>query len=310
MTYIKKSYKYYILGEGCICLFLLFLFFTDSIFLKMKDALNFSYTTLIPSLFPMIIMANILISSNAFMKISKILSPLFSKITGLSECSICVFLLGITCGSPIGAISASSLYEQNKISKDELEYLIVLSSIPSPAFIINTVGSNILKSKKCGIMLYISSVLSCILVSLIYKRIFLKFNANKFSKMSEKKEKIFKILTSSIKSSVLSMLNICGFFIFFSVLCEVIGKLIKNEIMQIFIYGLLEISCGVRAAANLPYILSGAFCAFIIGWSGLSVIFQVISNVKCEKFNNTRFICAKLCEGIISAGIFLVISNF
>ena len=303
-------------NAGTICLVLL-LFFCLALMLRradiatncMRNGLILCARTIVPSLFPFMVLSEILVSSNVGEYfISPLIHPLGKRI-GFSHAGCCAIVLGLICGFPIGARCAISSYEKGRMEKEECERVLACSSIPSPAFLISTVGTTLWQDTKFGIFLYISLITSAllggILLYVLQKRgkkeagtistptsVKIKFEANMFS--------------SAIRNATLNTLFVCAYIVFFATLTGtveiVLGRFARNEIMHTIVTAFLELSGGVSAAAQLSgkklaAILTGA----TVGWSGLSVHCQMLSFTDKHDINLRPYFISKLLQMILCA---------
>lgn len=303
----------------CICIgvFIMFIIFSRPLSDGTRSSLIFCATTVIPSLFPLLTASELLISSNAYKLISYISYPI-RRILGLSERGAYAYALGTLCGFPVGAVCASRMYSEGLIVHDEFEYLTLISSSPSSAFVINAVCNGILSDRKAGIGMYICVILSGICTGLIYRCIFL--HSKRFCSYSDHFDNSLGIasrFTGAIRNAVGSMLNICGFIVFFALISTLSEALLtKMRLPIILVYlinGILELSTGARSAGNLPYPISHIFCAFFLGWSGLCVMCQILSACRGQKISISRLIFCRLLVGMICALLYsltLILSHF
>jgi spore maturation protein SpmB len=131
-----------------------------------KDALSVCATTLIPALFPFMVVSDIFVKSGCADTLGAMLSAPMRAIFGVRGAGAVPVVLGAICGFPIGARCAVSLFDAGKISKDECERLIAVSSSPSSAFLIGAVGVSLFGSRALGRALYVSTLVSSVLVGI------------------------------------------------------------------------------------------------------------------------------------------------
>ena len=141
-TIYKKSISFSQFIAAAMVCFAFALFFRNSqIALDyIKNGLLLCANTIIPSLFPFMVLSEIAISAGIGDLLAKYLRAPMSRLFGISGEGACAFLLGILCGFPVGAKSAVSLYDKGKISKQECEKLLSICNIPSMSFVVNIVG--------------------------------------------------------------------------------------------------------------------------------------------------------------------------
>lgn len=282
----------------------------------MKEGLDICSHTVVPSLFPFMIISELIISSGAIQKISILLSPISRMLFGISSNGGCAYILGLLCGFPIGTKSAVSMYEKGMISKKELEHLITFANNPSSAFIINAVGISLFSEKRLGFMLYACIVLSSVAVGIIGRFLFFSKEErnsqinNSYISDAKKKHGIL-LFTSAVKSSANSMLYVCAYIVFFSAFVGCLGALLADfgisETANTIIFGFFELTSGVGHAAVFPDRFTAILlCAFFSGWSGLSVHFQIMSICSECKISFKKYFAAKFLQGVLCV-IFILI---
>jgi len=259
--------------------------------------LSLCYTAIIPSVFPFMILSDLLLSTTHFENF-KLLRKLFSRIFKINGCAISAFLAGTVCGFPIGPKLARELYLSGKISKNECERLIGFSNNASPAFVISGVGFALLDSTSLGIILYLVSVFSSVIIG---------FLSGIFQKTEEEnlisKNASFS-LTASVKSAAENTVTVCGFITVFSVIIGFLSYFIKNRTILAILSSFLEIGNAAKIIVStdaLPREVSISLLAFAISFSGLSVHFQSKNALSGCDVSMKKYYIMKLAAGALSA---------
>ncbi len=266
------------------------------------DALSLCLRTVVPALFPYLVCSGYLSASGTASVFSRWLSPVMQPIFRVPGSGAIALVLGMLSGYPIGAVCAVDLYQSGECGKADAEKLIAFCNNSGPVFIMSVVGAGIFGSQHIGRLLYISHVLSAILVGIIIRT---------YSPRSDCLQKALpKLLQSNTKntlrifggvmdSSVFSILKICGFVIFFSVLVK---SLPKSPISP-YIHALLEITGGVQAlaASDIGLELKLSLISFFVALSGLSVFFQVGAIASKCNLSLKPYVFGKLLQGMFSA---------
>lgn len=283
-------------------------------------ALSLIGSTLIPSLFPFMVISEVLQKCGFVSAVGSLFAVPMRRLFDTSGDGGGAIILGMLCGFPIGAKCAAALYDEGKISITELERLMAISSIPSAAFCISTVGASLLGSAGLGIALYISSLFSAFLVGAVDARL-----ARKKKGVSAKKEKAAKAspindigiseLVFAVSSSAVGVIRISGFVLFFSVFLGVISELsfidsLSGAAVGLF-FSIFELTSGVARVAvcgNSEATL--VLLSFALGWSSLSIHFQIMSVTDGRGASFSRYLVLKLFQGIISAALTFIISVF
>ena len=272
----------------------------------MKKALLLCATAIIPSLFPFMVISELLIRSGIGQRLSRLFRLPMRLIFGVGESGASAFILGALCGFPIGALTLVKMYDSGEIGKRELERLMTFCNLPGAAFVVSTLGASMLGDIRLGILIYTCLILSSIIVGIGCRFTFKKDTASQTKPISTKFHMSANDFTSSIQASALSMLNVCAYVVFFSTLVGCLGAILEkmaipSEITAL-LFGVFEISSGVgEAAAMQNRMLAVVMCALIAGWSGLSVHFQIMSVASGRNISFKPFFIAKTIQGLLCA---------
>ncbi len=280
----------------------LLVFSISAIMIIMKQALvknaiemslKICISTIIPSVFPFMILSDYLICNFTISNDSKP-SRLLCKLFSINPSGLLPFLIGNICGFPLGAQMATKLYEKKHMKREEYERLIPLCSNPSLAFIISGVGMGMRGSLKEGLVLYISVVLSTIVTGVIWRN---KNSASYFHGISE--DRSFS-MTESIRSAAMSSIYISTYIVFFSILIALVKSLGMPKLVTLAVASFLEIgnAASIISQADIGY-LSLPLTAFSLAFSGLSVYMQ-IACFSAVKGWNKYYMKIKFTEGVIA----------
>ena len=309
----KKNIISLFWGVACVSCFVSFLVFGERLALCVNNSLILCAKRLIPSLFPLMLASRLLVGSGIGKFIGKVLNKPCRYLLGLSAGGSFAFLIGIICGFPLGAVCANSLYEKGVICHDELSLLIVSSSIPSLGFVVGVIGNGMLGSRRAGIALYILAIISAIVTGIIYR--FTVFRGKVFCGNSfpfSEGGGIIVRFSDAIALSVKNMLSVCGFIVFFSLVCEVLLSILSffcaPEIFKILICGIMELSRGALAASKLPWDLAFVLCGGFIGWSGLCVLSQIMSACRSARINIRHLLGFKVVFSLICSFLAFLMS--
>lgn len=300
-------------GQVCFCLlstfcFLLILRNSEAAIQYMGRGLTLCAKTVIPSLFPFMVISELLVRSGAGEAFGRIFSRLMRRVFGLSGAGVSAVILGSMCGFPVGARTAVSLYDANLISKSECEHLLTFTNNPSSAFLITAVGVSIFGSKQLGTMLYAVVLGSSFLVGFL-ARFFIRGKGKPAAHPhypSGLHPGGTEMFTSAVSSAANAMLTICAYVIFFSALTGALGSMIADgghlsETAYTLLCGFLELTGGISEASGhssveMALILSAA----LAGWSGLSVHCQVLSLCGGRGLSFKPYLIAKVAQALIA----------
>ncbi len=272
----------------------------------MSAALRLCSRTVIPSLFPFMVLSELMISGKAVKHLSRLLSAPARVLFGICGESAAAVCLGMLCGFPIGAKCAVSLYKKGSIGQGELVRILTFSNNPSSAFLISAAGVSMFGSRAFGVLLYAISLLSAVIIGIVGKLLDKKSPREELcSARTDKTEKKrgADTFTSAITSSAISMLYICAFVVFFSTLVGVLEYTVNAAAMPDWCsalwFGFFEMTSGIYKASTIP--LYGCYlAAAAAGWSGLSVHFQIMSICTGCGISFRPYILSKLANAALN----------
>ena len=281
--------------------------FSSNLFLK----------NIMPSLFPMFIISSILVEID----IPKVLGNIFKKPMNIlfktkGEGAFIFFMSMIT-GFPSSAKYINDLLNKKQINTKDAQKILMFSFFSNPLFIVNTVGIMFLKSQKIGIMLLISHILGNIIIGVIFKNYNqtksipnTKINNLKYLNTKINNTNLFKVLITSIKTSIETLINIFGIITFFLIIINILFK--TKNIITIPLIGILEMTSGLKylSISNIDYNIKVLLSMFLISFGGFSVHFQIMSILHKKKVKYLPFLISRIIHGIISVLILIVIINF
>lgn len=254
-----------------------------------KAGLSLCIGSVIPSLFPFLVLSSLILSSGIGASVGKLLSPVMKRLFGVSGNGSAAILLGAFCGFPIGAKCVSELYAVGAIERKEAERLLGFSNNPSFAFLFSTVGAGFFGDKGFGLRLYGAVLLSVLLSGILMRTAFgscTELSHNKFADSKENtSRRLSAAVTNAVSSAAHSMLTISSFVVFFTVLSRALSVLSAAlnlpSLLSLVLSGILELTGGIKNAAETVGGLCGrVLCGFFAGWGGLCAHLQVIATAE------------------------------
>ena len=282
----------------------LMLFSPENSMLYSKQALSMCYEIIIPSLFPFFICSGILVYSGFAQSVSKVFRPVMKPLFNVNENGAAAFVLGIISGYPLGALTACQLYENSYLSKSEAERLLAFCNNSGPLFILGAVGTAIYRNVKIGVILYISHIISAILVGILF-RFYRRdtFSAPK-SRLNTEGENAAEIFSRVIANSVNSILTVCGAIVFFFTASNLLTAIFsQNSLFDALFSAFLEFSGGIKKISGLPLSLPSrlVMSSFAVGFAGLCVHIQVMAVTARYGLSLKPYILGKALHGFTSA---------
>ncbi len=262
-----------------------------------KSALDLCAVSIIPSLFPYMVVSSMIVSSGIGFIPGKLIPV--SRLFSLPDCSTSAILLGALCGFPVGAKTAVSLYTNGYITKDETEILISASNNTGPSFVVFVIGGVFFGSTAFGWYLYIFQLISSLFSALLINRVI--FGVKKYENKKYKKDLRFPDIFRAVSDSATSVITVCAFIVFFCViqgfLLPALSKLSPD--IAGLASALLEFTNGARTASAIGGPKGRFLAGLSVGWSGLSVFFQTLSFTSPCDISLKRTVAVKALQGIL-----------
>ncbi|MDF2866372.1 MAG: nucleoside recognition domain protein [Clostridia bacterium] len=302
-------------------------------FKSVKNTTEIFLSSVFPSLFPFILFTEITLKTGIISEIANYLS-FIPKIFKLSKNSVMPILLGFLCGFPSGAKSVDTMLHNKQITKNDALILISFVNNCSPIFILTTVGIAMMNNASMGILLLIAHFSSSVIIGLLYSRMysyniihekntFLNRYSENMSKNVEKEQPMyinmskFEILQKSILNSFITLAFILGFMVIFNLAADITytclnksGFINSTYILDI-LSGLFEVTRGAKGISTYPdYFNNILIISFLLGFSGLSIIFQVKSCLKTLNISINKLITFKLLHGILSVIVAYILLKY
>lgn len=333
----SQDLKEYSISIVVISLFILLILFSKQSLLAAQNGLDLFLNSVLPSIFPFLVVVNIIINLDILKKICKLFNPLTKKVFNLPGISTLPIIIGLISGYPIGAKISNDLYSKNLISKNTAEKLLGFTNNSGPLFILSYVGISLYHDLMTGILLLCTHILSAITVGIIFG-LFDKKNTDRtyidmryeqyingscesLDKKIPKNISFSQIVIDSVKNSVNTILIIGGFIIFFSVIIQLLESSnlfyalsvpinsmlitlgLPTELTIPTLQGLVEITNGLERLSNVttvPYVYKVCISAFILGIGGLSIYMQTLTIIIDNNLSTKKYIIGKILQGILA----------
>lgn len=324
---ISSSFYKNLFFTALCSILIIYIIFNPELCLKSAlDGSKLFIKSVFVSLFPFLVLINIMISYDAVNIYSKCFGNILCKPLRLPQNCSLVLIVSILCGYPLGAKYACDLYKKNSIDFKTCERLISIASNPSPLFVIGSVGTYMLNNHSLGFILLLSCYLSCFIIGIILPVSPHNLSSKHLAIDSVyEKRNIGDVLNKSINNALQTSISIGGFVIFFSVMTTIVKNNILFDIVFIklstilnisqkslesFLLGLLEMTNGCNLVSynnDFSILFKIILLSFLLGFSGLSIISQVYSIIYKFKFSINKYVKLKLIQGIICTILTLIL---
>ena len=311
---MKHRWVYFFAAGG---LFFLLAVFSDAARAGTLSGLRLWATVLVPSLLPFFVSAGLLTRLGVVRALGAVLSPALGRALHLDQNECAVFLLGLSGGYPLGAVSAGEMVAAGQRKPSDAERLLRFCDNTGPAFAVGAVGAGVFRSPGLGFALWGIHAVSALLLGLMIRP------RERPEDVPSPPEETFsppgEALTQAVSGAVRSVIGIGGYVAFFSALLAVAGEfgyperaaVVLAELtgadraaLRALLTGILELSGGIGAMAGLsPTPGNLALASFLLGWGGLCVHLQSAAVAAPAGIKTTGRGWGKLLHGALSAMI-------
>ncbi len=293
------------------CLFLLIFFFLFLLFrynLLFKkcviEGCSLFLNQVFPFLFPMFLISDFLIYSPFDIFIEKTFHKIFKPLFGFSKITSSAFALSLISGTPTNAYHIANLVHKKTISPKEASIMLSYSCFLNPLFLYTVLTSIFHNPHIVYKLLFIEYFIN-FLIAFFYR----KFPYQEQKQYEQTKLPFSTILSNSLKKSMNTLLMILGTILFYLLLCESMGILFKNPILNCFLNGFLETTGGLTKLIPLQisFSLKEVLAALFISFMGLSIHTQIKTIIEEEHISFKPFLKARILHMLLSTSICIIL---
>ena len=302
----RMSFSVFILIALAVWVMAYSLLMTERTIETICTLLGIFVRSILPLLSVFSVCTKLLVKTNAFRKLIPVRVRPFLQPLGMSEGGFSVFLLSLFAGFPTGAMMLSELCEKREISSREAESLLPFCNQASVAFLFGTLGTHILGDSRMGFVFFFAQTTTAVVC------VCLTANSRYGCAASPNDEEYTKIspvsaLTASVRETAFSMLGVCGFFVFFSLVggaltdtLSVLG-LPLGQLLCAMLRGGLEMSSGFillsEGSFSLEILL--VYGGALLGFGGISVFMQAIDRTEAVFFAPVKYFAGKALASVL-----------
>ena len=301
MKYINKIIPLIILTLLLISM----LIFADKVIINVNLAVDICINNLLPSMLPFLILSTILSNYGFIEIISKIMHPIMKYLFHLNSNCAYIIILSMLSGSPANSKYIIQLLNNNKITIDDANKVLLFSHFVNPIFIIGTVGTVFLNNKLYGYLILVSHYLANIIIGIFTRdknipkdKITISFNTPP--------KNFITVLKSAIKDTIDTL-----FIVFGTITCCLVVLSIINSYFNFnpILYGILEMTSGLKylSISNIKVIHKIIISTFFISFGGISIHAQVFSIIDNKKIRYLPYLEARTLQGLISSIIVYIL---
>ncbi len=211
--------------------------------------------------------------------------------------------MSIIGGFPVGANMIASSVENGMLNKSQGRRMMFFCVNAGPAFVINAVGVSLLNSKKAGIILFVSMVISSLITGMITK-LFDKSPKDCFIEFSLPKNT--GNIVKAVEDSVKAMISVCGWILVFGSIRKIICDLQMPHSVNVWAEMVFEVTSGCNTAAhNFPLPVLG----FVLGFSGFAVHAQLLPCLEATEMKYSLFFASRAVSGAMCCGVAGILFN-
>lgn len=266
-----------------------------------RDGVDLCVSSVIPSLFIFTVLAVFVFSSGLAALAGRLVEPVFKRLFGLSGEQSAVMLLSFVSGYPVGARLIASMYDRGGISLFKGRLMLLYCVNAGPAFIVTAVGAAVLGSASDGVRLLIShlsasTVMAAALGFIIKRKEGTDVRLVRAEKSAGDKVCLSDVFVSSVSDASVTMLSICAFVVLFSGIGGMVEALPVSKAAIRTVRGLLEVTVGLQDCTRGEL----GRAAFLLGFGGISVLFQVTSAARSLRPSAALLLLSRVIHGTLS----------
>jgi sporulation integral membrane protein YlbJ len=316
---ILHNYKNKLIKGSILVFLIIMLLFPSSSYQGASSGLLLWFHNVVPNLLPFIILSNLMVRLNITKQISRVFHPLLGRLFAVSRNGCYPIAIGFLSGIPMGAKSTADLVMEQKIDKQEGQFLIGLCNNASPMFIFGYIAITQLKLPQMKytlfIIIYGSAIISALLWRFLKNRITLDKPtqvrtttvASTVHNNTISQRFSFQLVDASIMNGFEVVTKIGGYIIIFSILAQIINEVGPDiSFYKAMVMGIFEITTGISqiCSSNISTNTKIVLVSVLTSFGGFSGIAQTKSVLGDSRLSMKSYVIVKL----ISAGLSLIFS--
>ena len=275
--------------------------FPQEVSAAVTEGLRLSVSVLIPSLFPFFICVNLTSALGLTGVLARVFAPVMRRMFHVSGAGCTAVLCGAAGGYPSGAQCVAALYREGQLSRAEAEYLLLFCNNAGPAFLFGAVGTVLGIGMTGCLLLWGIHLLSALVIGLVNQ----PKEAPNAALPPVQRANASGAVVEAVRSAGQAVLQITMFVAAFSVLARLLtmaaAHILPDGVCTV-LTGMLELSGGIAALANLPIALRWklALASFFLGFGGLCVWMQTQAVLAPAGLSGCGMLLAKLAQGLLA----------
>ena len=311
MKHLRKSASLAV-GIGAVALLVFLTGNTHIAADGIKNGLHLIEDILLPSLFPLLVLSDLLLRTGAFNPLRLLAAPLGKRL-GVSPAGGTALLLGWLLGSPVGTCLAAADLENGHLTTGEYHRIVCLTANTGIGFPLGVVGIGIFGSPLLGMLLYSAMALAAFLLAFLWHLIDKTAHQNQKTPPNGMRKRDFATaFTTSVKGCMNTFLNLSAFVLIFSALAAYLRAIASHFHLPlpltVSLCGVLELTTGVMQASTLPEAKEAyVWIAFFTGFAGLSIGLQALAVAGKNAPPFPLLLGVKCLQGILTTAIVVAV---
>ncbi|GGG12732.1 nucleoside recognition domain-containing protein [Paenibacillus abyssi] len=302
----------------------------DEAFHAALQGLSVWWNIVFPGLLPFLVLAELMLAFGAIHALSALLDPIMRRMLGLPGAAAWAIALGWTAGNTAGAEAVALLRKRQAVSRSEGQWLLALSHMPSPMFMLVVIGAGFLHHPPLGafiaITVWISAMLGGALMLLLPRparsassfmidnrseSLFKRAGRAMMAGRREDGRSFGKVLGDAVTSGVQKLMTIGGLMIVCSLLVRLLQLSLPDHLSFLAFSGLYESHLGAYSASLLSLPLGTplalAAIAAVLSWGGWSSLLQANSVIAGTDLRFIPFVLARALHAVIAFGMAMLL---
>ena len=270
------------------------------------EALSLCARSVIPALFPFLVVSSLLLSLGLGELLSPMLAGLLEPLFRVDGVGSSALLLGLVGGYPIGAKTAADLYRGGRLSRPEAERLLAFCNNSNPVFLISVLGVGVFGSVRAGVWLWLIHLLSALLTGLLFRNHGGPARRQAGGTAAFQAVSLSAAFVAAVRESLSGMLSVCAFVTFFYVLARPLASL--GGWLGPVLVGLTELFSltPLLRPDRFGFILASAMA----GWGGLSVLCQTAAVLEGSGLRLQSCAAGKAVQGLLAGLLAALLAGY
>lgn len=308
---VSRSYRNILLLLFCFLLLAILLCFPETALPLIRESILIWYQSLLPTLFPAMILSNIILYIFLNQNKYRFRIPLLSSVYHLDSYGCLVLLLGFLCGFPIGAYLCAKLVKEHQLSQEQGQYLLGFCNNLSPVFLVSIYCQLFPALPKIPVLLlfYGCPLLYGFLLSQCLFRRHSQKEGPVTAPLPEtishirKAGSITEMIDYGITDALSSIVRLAGYIIFFRLFLLPLRLIELNQTYSLILGNLIEITSGVQNCSRSAGLwdIRGILLHTLqfMTFGGICCIGQTICMIKDSGLSILTYVRDKILQGAL-----------